>query len=825
MLSLLALLFAIAALFQISSLKKRIVQLEHQLRTQSRPEHDSVTTTDSDLAAPQATEQSESIVAPVTLNAESIPTSLAGASLSTFNADSSSRDIEPRERRTPTSEKVDRYLQRLTHNIKQHWLVWAGGMALLIGVAYLMQVISEYIEFTPIMRIGFAFTVSTLVLWLGHQLDKKESQYSEMGFAYIPAVISAAGCMGLYSTVIIGYLLYDFLSPVMSLSAMGAISIVTLSLHVRLGPLMAVLGLIAGYTAPLWFIAETPNPFALAGYISFVAFSGLLLASYAKKSWLYITTLIPFIAWFWIIALDLEQSAVSLWAVCYLPLAMYFILVVPHFGWTANHNHSITWNPKYRLTTWSTLAVVGLMMIAFKDINQFNHLITIIILTLGLASYPLIHRRLSLQDVSAPLIGAIVLMLFTLITLDPELLTQNDSLVMFAFALCALMARTLHYFHTRITQVMAQQIAVVTPPLLCLITWGINAFYDSIDASVWSLYWLAVIASYALASRRLTCINPHLLATLHLVFLSILFALFDGSDLTLLLAAQALVATWQIRRQYLQPAFWAVKVLMSLVIVRMTVSIAWPEFHQGQLDQGGYLWVYGAIATLLYLGLRNIKPISSDLSVWLEGTWLHLSAITVVAQTHYWVIEPNTPWYQFDVNHALLYVCESILMAGVYQYRSRSAQAARVLYQYYAQGLTLLALVMIVLLNTYYSPLFFDVVNGQAWPILNTLALGWLIPAALLLGLPNYKLLPSIIPLSASNLLGFGLAGFWLLLSIRQFWQADSITLWVPTSMAEQITYSIVGVMTGALCTLLWRLPLSSEGEYCWAQRACRRRH
>jgi uncharacterized membrane protein len=802
MLSFLALIFAVIALFKISSLKKRILHLETQLHSQPIQENNAVSAALANAnITPTNAEFEPSVTTETHQEADAEPL-FTETALATFSQPISDAQPASVKRKTPTSEKVDIVTQRIAANLKQHWLVWAGGLALLIGVAYLMQVISEYIEFTPIMRIGLAFVVSTLVLFLGHKLDKKESQHSEIGFAYVPAVISAAGCMGLYSTVIIGYLLYDFLSPVMSLGAMGAISIFTLALHLRLGPLMAILGLVAGYTAPLWFSSEASNSFALAGYVSFVAFSGLVLASYVKKHWLYSVTLIPFLFWLWTIAAVVESSIVSWWGLCFIPLATYFVLVVPQLGWKANHSHGTIWNPKYHISEVATFSVVTLMMITFRSITELDQLIVIIILALGLAWYPRIHGQQSNKDFSAQLIGAIIVVIFTLVVMNPALLSQGYSLLILALALSAVMARSVDYYQTRATDNIALLIAIVTPPLLCVVSWGINDMYALVDSMTWSLYWFAVIIGYGATSARISCINAHLLAMLHLIYLCILFALFDGSDLTVLLAAQALFASWQINRQQFQPAFWAVKVVASLVIIRMTLSVALPEFHHGLLDQGGYLLIYAVIAALLYLGLRYIRAISTSLSLWLEGALLHLTAITLVAQTHYWMIEPNTPWYQFDVNHALIYVCESLLMVGVYQYRAQSANAARMLYLLYSQALAVMAVTLIAMLNTYYSPLYTEVVSGQAWPIFNKLTLGWLIPALLIIGLQHYKLLTNIANSRITNVLGYSLASIWLLLSIRQFWQTDSITLFVPTSMAEQISYSIAGIIIGALCTL-----------------------
>ncbi|MBN8115238.1 DUF2339 domain-containing protein, partial [Vibrio vulnificus] len=50
-------------------------------------------------------------------------------------------------------------VQSLLSNIQENWLVWVGALAMLIGGGYLVQVIGSHIQFSPFMRVSFAFVI------------------------------------------------------------------------------------------------------------------------------------------------------------------------------------------------------------------------------------------------------------------------------------------------------------------------------------------------------------------------------------------------------------------------------------------------------------------------------------------------------------------------------------------------------------------------------------------------------------------------------------------------------------------------------------------
>jgi uncharacterized membrane protein len=801
-----ALIISIVALSKSSKLEKRVAELQRLLdKYQAKNEFNN----SAEIAAPgkvETTAKPTQKTAQCSIAEDLMPE--VEQKIAVFALEKTTRPQENSTSQNITTHAIQpesrlaNISQRLISNLKQHWLVWAGGIALLIGVAYLMQAISDFIEFTPVMRISAAFVLSCLVVVLGQRMHRKESEQSDIGFAYVPAVISAAGCMGLYSTVILGYLLYDLIPPLISLSMMGVISIFTLTLYLRLGPLMAILGLLAGFSSPLWFSGESGHPLALTGYIGFIALAGLLLASYVKRSWLYPLVLVPFLLWLVAIIPSINTNDLMIWSLVFLPLAIYFVLVIPTMGWRFTHNYQSGIDAKtYRLDI-ATAAITTLIMYVFQDLDGVSDYLMINGLSLLLAWYPMINAGKPSKDFIAPTIGGIVLAIYSALTVYPNMVSVLTIMTLVAMNFSLLIFRTSIQYRYHPEDKRLALLVLVTPVVLTLIGWAaINPFNESYQLA-WSLYSLAIIVTYGLKAPLFNTLTKQIYACLHIILAIVLGANFDGSNFTAWLAVQALCAAWQIKQNRYPPAFWAIKVIISAILLRFTLSMAIPSLLDGIFNYGGYWVLFAVTMLLLFKAYKCIQPISDSLSRWIIGTFAHLSVVTVVAQTHYWLITPNAPWYQFDATHALVYVCEAFAISAVYKYRSHGAQSTQWLYQRYSEVLFVFGYLLEVLLNTIYSPLFTDLVSGQDMPIINKLALGWLIPGLILLGMSKWKLLPNYIPKLVSDIVGFSLIALWLGFSIRQYWQPDSLELFITTSMAEQISYSVAGLIAGTVSTL-----------------------
>lgn len=703
----------------------------------------------------------------------------------------------------------DSWLQKCLLHFKQHWLVWVGGIALLVGIAYLVEVISQYIEITPVMRITAAFAGSCCVLLIAERFHRKEQSYTTIGFAYVPAVIFSAGCMGLYSTVIFSYTLYEFLPPVMSLLTMGGVSIFTLSLYLRFGPLMAVLGLIGGFTAPFWFMDQSSNGFGLAGYISFISVAGLLLAGHVKRGWIFLLVLVPHYLWTLGIAQTVPMDLLMLWALIFLTLTIYLVLGVPILGWRLSPSYQRSVDRKTYHIVVAAVAVGVLVMSVFFKLSvmthqQYAHLYFVLLI----AWLPVLKQRRTHSRFLSYTIVAIVLLVFYLFGYAsmPLGVTPLIPLATSMMVISLVLLRTFVQHLCRPRDVLTKYLLLSAPVLLMAMGWW-GWWKDRGDEYlwIWSLYTFAIVAAYWHFSSLLKPLQRDVYACMHIVIAISMSFLFSGTELTLVMALQVLVIAWQISKTSYQPASWVLKVVLMVAIARATLMSFVPAWQIGMMSVSGMLLLLVLLFIMFGYSYRLLQQNHANLANWLEGAIAQLMVVTVFSQSHYWLAEGHAElkemsvWGPYGFKLSILYAVEALLISAAYQYRALNCthRIMKTLYIGYANLLFAASLVLFVVYNTLFSPLHSNYVPASATPVLNWLSIGWLILGILILLLERYSLSSRYFSRKANWIIGGSMIAMWLALSIRQFWQLDTMTLYEPTSMAEQISYSFTGIAAG----------------------------
>ncbi len=277
-----------------------------------------------------------------------------------------------------SSESVfEKQANKLLSNIQENWLVWVGALAMLIGGGYLVQVIGSHIEFSPIMRVTIAFSISLATVIAGewfHRREQKSSDRAERakGFTYVPAAITGTGLTGIYCTVIFAFVFYQLLSPSASLLILAGAAFSSLALSLRQGPLMAVLGLIGGYSAPLWIGGAEPNYYLLAGYITAISVAATLLMQKIRHAWISPSMTVPHVLWMLLLIESIPIEQLFSWLTLFLSLSLYLLFVVPRMGWMLKPRYRHCQGKWTHPPTGIALAVTLLMLSALARMSSVD---------------------------------------------------------------------------------------------------------------------------------------------------------------------------------------------------------------------------------------------------------------------------------------------------------------------------------------------------------------------------------------------------------------------------------------------------------------------
>lgn len=703
-------------------------------------------------------------------------------------------------------------VQSLLSNIQENWLVWVGALAMLIGGGYLVQVIGSHIQFSPFMRVSFAFVISLLMVLVGEWFHRKEQQNPQraaraQGFTYVPAAVTGTGLTGIYCTVIFAFVVYQMLTPSISLIILASAAFFSLALSLRQGPLMAVLGLIGGYTAPLWIGGNEPNYFLLAGYICAISFAATLLMQKVRRAWITPSIAIPHVIWMLLLIESVPTERLFSWLAIYLSITLYLIFAVPRMGWMLNprfRHYQSKWTNSPTATALATALLTFSAVTRMPELNtlQMAYCYTLLVAIIWL---PALRTGWSLRVfLPSILVSATALIVLT-IAFDALYMLEREASILFALAvsIALICYRTYCQSLSDRSQLSGLLLLVLAPAMSLITLFYIDEF---MQGYLW--YWTAFCALmatyYVVLGQRARSLALECSAVMHALIVGIAFVWLSDTWLTTAISIQVAIMALQAQVGLFRPASWAIKVAMGILVIRLTLLPFIPEWQP--VEAGHWAWVLVSYLPSLFIlsyARSTLKQVDRELTNWFEGAFLHVFLMALFTQTNYWLTGQYGYLGHIDFTSAAVFANQALVMGLVYSYRSQFAQRLSRIYEIYSYLLWCAFAILIILLNTAESPLVTDNVSAQALPIFNMLSIGWLLPACILL-IATFKRWNTLqVHRFAIASLGFLLAAIWLGMSIRQFWQTTSMMLYQPTSMAELFSYSVAGLLVGGLLT--WR--------------------
>ena len=137
--------------------------------------------------------------------------------------------------------------------------VWVGAVALALGGVFLVKYTIDQGLLAPIYRVlgGLALAVTCgATAW---RLRDRSN--------YVAQGLGAAGVICAYACLWAAADLYDLIHPLASMAGMVAVTVLAVVGALRLGPLVAIIGLLGAFLAPLLVGRADPNPIGLFAYL------------------------------------------------------------------------------------------------------------------------------------------------------------------------------------------------------------------------------------------------------------------------------------------------------------------------------------------------------------------------------------------------------------------------------------------------------------------------------------------------------------------------------------------------------------------------------
>jgi uncharacterized membrane protein len=161
--------------------------------------------------------------------------------------------------------------------LEENGLAWAGGGALALGGLFLVTYAAQRGVFTPPLRIAAAVITGFVLLGASEWLKGK------VGNRLAAALAAGAGAATLYGAAWASYWLYAFIGLAPAAGLMGIISFGLLALAFRHGEPLAMLAIVGAFIAPVITGPQAWSAPALTGYLALMLATGFGVA--AARAW------------------------------------------------------------------------------------------------------------------------------------------------------------------------------------------------------------------------------------------------------------------------------------------------------------------------------------------------------------------------------------------------------------------------------------------------------------------------------------------------------------------------------------------------------------
>jgi uncharacterized membrane protein len=169
------------------------------------------------------------------------------------------------------------------------WMVWVGGVALALGGVFLVNYSIEQGYLGPLVRILLGVVAGLAMLGAGEAARRHPARLGAdparlgAGAGYVPAVATGAGVLTLFASVYAAYALYALVPPLPAFLLLAGVGLAAIALSLLHGQAMALFGLAGALLVPALVATDAPSAAALFGYLAVVA---VALAAIARlRGW------------------------------------------------------------------------------------------------------------------------------------------------------------------------------------------------------------------------------------------------------------------------------------------------------------------------------------------------------------------------------------------------------------------------------------------------------------------------------------------------------------------------------------------------------------
>ncbi|WP_438749338.1 DUF2339 domain-containing protein [Pararhizobium sp. O133] len=840
--------------FEIAALKEALARVEAQ-----RP------IVSTDVQTPEQDKAVEAIEAATAVNMSAEPELISEISKgdAIFGGPPPGQDaVEKASRGEPVAANVAAGMptgvvqpqrESLESRLGARWAVWVGGIALALGGVFMVKYSIDAGLLSPAVRLSMAAVFGLALIGIGEFVRRRATPLvaDEFQNAMIPGILTAAGVVTLFGVCFAAHGIYGFIGPVTAFGLLALISLATVGLSLLHGQAFAGLGLLASLVTPALVSSESPSPWSLFGFLG-IAWTATLLASRIRR---------------WSVVPSMANIGLSLWALAYiasvrpvesLPVTLVMLLMVagvsllwpghlvspgaepqPEAAATDQQPAAPSAWEKVMVPPFAAItitAAISLLLTALALISPFTSaggypvtefcVLAAALAALGALRNYAVYPALLASVVAVAGLWSMMALSGVLTFIDPAIpghiavLAVPEQTAMLAgmalssaFILLGAIAQALHLRdHPPFATIWAAIMAVVPAALTGMSFLTVGDFTFDLPHGLFSLAAGVVFLGLAEWLSRRTVEPAHihrpqafLLAGSLALFVIALHALTEGVATTILIAflGAAYVASTRLRSWTALPWMMVGSAIVVLARIAWEPTIVGPQNLSTMPVFNGLLTGYGIPALLLALAafeLRNWPGLRVRNLLQALASLFSLLTVAILVRhaMNGGVLDSAVPTLGEQSIYTLVAIGGSCIMMTL------DRKSPSPVFRYGSMAIGVLSMLSILgahLLGL--NPYFSGELLGSV-PFFDLLLIGYLLPGLGYAGLSWYaRGKRPVLYVTALAVTGAVLAFAWATLSVRRFWQGESIADWKGFLQGETYTYSVVWLLLGVLLLAL----------------------
>ena len=699
------------------------------------------------------------------------------------------------------------------------WMVWLGGISVAFAGVFLVKYAIDQGLLTPAARVALGtctgLAMHALAEWLVRRTRRRHPSFSALA-AGASVTLSAAALAALH--------LYGLVSATVAFAWLAAVSLATMALALRHGPVLAALGLIGSYAVPLLVGGDSGRIVEVLAYCLIVSAAVLLMVRYAYRAWLWWGVLGGSLFW-WLLSTGSMAAdgyrgiylALVGFALVFLPMADWLPRLrwvalpegVAGTGWRASakvlaeqraapqppvtwgllllvlaHGVSIAFEP---FSAWAAAGWLPLVLAVFLAARWGQAAASLPWISLGVQGIAWLGTGFGIED-------------FRLVW-SAEFASGGTGLAWYA-ACAATLYSALAWWNVRRSEPSSLWTSLAMAAPACWMAVAYPLATDLAIAPRWAVASIAMGLAYTVLGWLLARSGREALASWTVLGCSASYSLavamlFREAGLTLALALQAAPLAWLAARLGAANVSWMAKVVLAAVVLRLTANPWLPAYAEGP---HWVLWTYGGSTFSCLLAGWLARPVPG-LRRWFEAAAAHLLVLTgwFVTRDALYGSELFSADYSF--REAAVNTAYWAALGLVYHRRSLVSEHLAAVYGWAARILLGLSLVNYALVLVALNPALtrVTVASTKVW---NELLLAYGAPVLLAWLVRRYY--EPCCARFAGGVAAVALFAF-VTIEIRHLWQGGLDAIKPPTD-GEMATYSVVwlvmavaGVLGGGL--------------------------